>query len=104
MLFCPVHAGSPAQEILRNQQLHLALARVSPTTLYCEAASMLLIPHHRVLGPVLMEQISGAIPGALPFGQSLVLIWPHFAGLLAMTLLAFAISYIIFIKTEIRAS
>ncbi len=45
----------------------------------------------------------GAIPGSLPLGQSLLLIWPHLVGLIAATLLIFALGYYFFMRQEIRA-
>ncbi|MGI6098096.1 MAG: ABC transporter permease subunit, partial [Dethiobacteria bacterium] len=100
----PVGADATSLDMLRNQNLELALSRFSPTTLYHEAAGMLLIPQQRTLGPVMIEQLDRAIPGLLPFSQSLALVWPHFVGLLAATAAVFAISYIKFMRTEIRAA
>ncbi len=100
----PLGADASSLEIFKQQKLQTGLLRFSPTTLYYEAAGMLLIPYQRGLGPVLSEQIEGAIPGSLPLGQSLALVWPHFVGLLAITLAIFAISYIIFMRMEIRSS
>jgi len=57
----------------------------------------------RTLGPVLMEQVAGAIKGNLPFGQSLLLVWPHVTGLIAETLTCFAASYVLFMRREVRA-
>lgn len=99
----PLAADATTLEQLRHQQLQTVLLRFSPTTLYFEASGMLLAPYQRVLGPVLREQLEGAIHGALPFGQSLALIWPHFVGLFALTLAVFAVSYVIFMRREIRA-
>jgi len=100
----PLDANAGTLEILRHERLLNTLLRFSPTILYYEAATMLLIPYQRFLGPVLLEQIEGAIPGPLPLGQSLTLVWPHFVGLLAATLLIFAACYIKFMRMEIRSS
>lgn len=100
----PLGADASTLEVLRHERLQSNLLRLSPTTLYYEAAGMLLIPYQRLLGPVMLEQMEGAIPGPLPLGQSLALVWPHFVGLLAATLVIFAVSYIKFMQMEIRAS
>lgn len=86
-----------------NQQLRQYLGRLSPTTLYDEAIVAILNPGLRALGPVMIEQIEGAIPGPLPLGQSLLLVWPHLTGLVAATLLCFAASYVLFMRQEVRA-
>ena len=50
-----------------------------------------------------MDQVQGAIPSPLPLGQSLLVIWPQLTGLIAVTILCFALSYIIFMRREIRS-
>lgn len=100
----PLPAEPTALELLRHQRIEMALSRLSPTTLYYEATSTLLTPHVRALGPIVLEQLEGAIPGPLPLGQSLLLIWPHITGMIAATLICFAASYVIFMRQEIRAT
>jgi ABC-2 type transport system permease protein len=39
----------------------------------------------------------------LPLNQSLALIWPHLTGLIAATILLFALAYVLFQRQEIRA-
>ena len=99
----PIQLGAPA-EILAQAQLELALTRVSPNTLYAEAMLALLNPSTRSLGIVLPYQLEGAVLGTpLPLSQSLLLIWPHLTGLIATTLLLFAVGYVLFQRREIRA-
>jgi ABC-2 type transport system permease protein len=99
----PIRLGFP-QEMIAQAQLQLALARLSPNTLYGEAMVALLNPSVRSLGLVLPSQMQGAVLGApLPLGQSVLLIWPHLAGLAAATILLFALGYILFQRQEIRA-
>lgn len=95
-------AGDP-QAVLLHEQVRQALSRLSPATLYTEAVLTLLTPSVRTLGPVLVEQVVGALQGVLPFGQSLLLIWPHVTGLIAATLICFAGSYVLFMRREVRA-
>ncbi|MBP2019102.1 ABC-2 type transport system permease protein [Symbiobacterium terraclitae] len=83
--------------------LGLWLSRISPSYLYSEAIVTLLNPLVRTLGPVTLEQVLGALEGVLPVGQSLVLVWPQTVGLVALTAVCFAISYILFMRREIRA-
>jgi len=99
----PVNSDSPANVVLSNRRWQQNISRISPTTLYNEAIVTLLNPGVRSLGPVLVEQVEGAIPGSLSMGQSVLLVWPHLTGLLALTMICFAISYICFMRQEIRA-
>jgi len=99
----PVTQSSDAMAQLYNIRLSQAISRLSPATLYSEAAVTILSPSVRTLGPVLLEQTYGAISGFLPLGQSLLLIWPHITGLVAGTILIFGITYTLFLRQEIRA-
>ncbi len=99
----PVRVGLPI-EFLAQAQLALMLSRISPNTLYSEAILAMLNPAVRSLGFVLPVQLDGAILGApLPLDQSLALIWPHLTGLVAVTILLFALGYVLFQRQEIRA-
>lgn len=75
----------------------------SPTFLFIEAASVALMPLVRILGPVSIEKLIGMLPNPLPLNQSLLLIWPHLTSLIAVTLIIFALSYVKFMRQEIRA-
>ena len=91
----------PRMEYLQAQQI---VDRISPNTLYGEAALALLHPQTRALGPVLISQLQGALLGApLPVSQSFILIWPQFTGLIAATIVIFVIAYVAFQRQEIRA-
>ncbi|WP_407946680.1 ABC transporter permease [Paenibacillus tarimensis] len=90
-------------QILSYQQTLLFINRLSPAELFTEATTTLLVPEVRSLGPLTMEQVIGAIPSPLPLGQSLLLIWPHLTGLIAAASLAFALTYALFMRQEIRS-
>lgn len=80
------------------------LARLSPNTLFAEALLGLLHPSTRALGPIFMDQLQGALLGnPLPFGQSLLLVWPQITGLIAGVIVLFVIAYIVFQRQEVRA-
>ncbi len=99
----PIRFGLP-EEYLAQIQAALALSRLSPNILYGEITVALLRPEVRALGPLLAFQLQGAILGSpLPLSQSLLLIWPHLTGLVASTILLFALSYVLFQRQEIRA-
>ena len=90
-------------KILLYQKLKFYLVQIMPNELFDQITSAILVPSLRSLGPLTMEQMQGAIPSTLSIGQSLLLVWPQVTGLLALTLLCFLFSYIIFMKREIRS-
>ena len=89
--------------MMDNYNLQLGLNRISPYYLFGEAAATILNPNVRSIGVITNSQLSGAIAGYLPFGQSLLLVWPHLVCMVALTAVCFALSYIGFMRQEIRA-
>lgn len=89
---------------LDNYTLELNLNRISPYYLYSEVVSTVMNPAVRSINVVTVSQLEGAISGYLSFGQSLLLIWPHLVGMLALMLAAFVCSYVGFMRQEIRSS
>ncbi len=79
------------------------LNRLSPYYLYSEAVSTIMNPSVRSNNIILPQQLSGAITGYLSLGQSILLVWPHLTGLLALTAALFAGSYISFMRKEVRS-
>jgi ABC-2 type transport system permease protein len=94
---------APVEYLVRFDEFKLNLLRINPGQLFSEATTTLLMPSVRSLGPLTMEQMIGTIPGPLPLGQSLLLVWPQVTGLVAATILCFALSYISFMRREIRS-
>jgi ABC-2 type transport system permease protein len=93
-----------AVQVLQHDEVQRAVGRISPTRLYAEAAGVVMNPSRNMLGDlVLSSQVRGMIPSPLPLGQSLLLVWPQVSGLVALTCLCFAASYIRFMRQEIRA-
>lgn len=91
------------QEYLSYNELILNLLRLSPSQLYMDSTTTLLMPSVRSLGPIAMEQMIGAIPAPLSFRDSFLMVWPQVSGLLAATMICFAWSYYIFMRREIRS-
>lgn len=99
----PINSTATVDTQMSNYSLSQGISRISPTTLYSESSKMILDPNQRVIGLVMQSQVDKAIVGPLPLVQSLLIVWPHLTGLLALTMIVFAISYICFMKQEIRA-
>jgi ABC-2 type transport system permease protein len=92
------------EQLLSQAKVIQTLSRLSPNTLYGEATLGLLLPATRSLGFVLPTQMQGAILGApLPLTESIILTWPHLTGLIAVTVVLFALAYVLFQRQEIRA-
>jgi ABC-2 type transport system permease protein len=63
-----------------------------------------LNPTTHALGPVLSSDMEGALTGSpLPLGQSVLLVWPRLACLIAAMVLLFTITYVAFQRREVRA-
>jgi ABC-2 type transport system permease protein len=110
-IFQPIEYGVTQQQaldaILAQDRLAQALGRFSPNTLYAEVTVAVLRPEVRAFGlmaMVLQQLTPGAIIGTpLPLPQSLLLVWPQLTGLIAATILLFALGYVLFQREEIRA-
>jgi len=90
-------------QVMGYNELILDIMRLAPGQLYNDAATTIIMPSIRSLGPMSMEQLSGAIPSPLPFRESLVIVWPQLSGLLAGSISCFALAYYLFMRREIRS-
>ena len=95
--------------LIQNAELQQMLLRFSPNILFGEAATALLHPvlletRMGIVGALASGQADFMLPNPLNLGQSLILIWPHLTSLVALGSICFAISYITFMRQEIRAS
>lgn len=101
----PVTQNSTQEAIIHNAELQQTLLRFSPNYLFLETASVLLQPPLiGSLGIITSEQVTFMIANPLSLGQSILLVWPHLTSLISLSVICFAISYILFMKQEIRAT
>jgi ABC-2 type transport system permease protein len=101
--FIPNSNALSQSDALRYNEVILSLLRLAPSQLYTDATTTLLMPSIRSLGPLTMEQMAGAIPSPLPFQESLMIVWPQVSGLVAATVVCFAMSYYLFMRREVRS-
>ena len=94
---------STAEELTRQADIASLISRISPSTLFGESVHILLNPTARLLGIALPEQTQGILLTPLALGQSLLLILPQVTTLFALVAVCFGISYIKFMRSEIRA-
>lgn len=99
----PVPAVTTAEVLAKNEAIKRAIMRISPATLFEEIAIAVLNPSVRGFGFINPAQVSGLIPTPLALSQSLMVVWPEFVGLAILMLVCFAVSYVVFIKQEIRS-
>jgi len=99
----PVAEGSQAA-LIQNAEMQQMWLRVSPSILFQEAYTVLLLPVWKGLGIITMSQAAYMVPNPVSLGQSLLLIWPHLVSLVCLSVICFAISYVLFMRQEIRAT
>jgi ABC-2 type transport system permease protein len=105
-IFAPGGADASFQQQLNNLVVEQNLARLTPGQLYSEISQALLDPRVQtvdITGRVQQQLTGASVPTVLPFDQSLLIIWPHIVGLIAMTVVCFAAAYVIFMRQEVRA-
>ena len=85
------------------EQISSLLLQFSPNWLFALASGVLMQPQ---LGAGIVLEIVGSTikPNPLSLGQSMLLVWPHLTLLISVTLICFAISYVVFMRQEIRAT
>jgi len=99
----PVPAVTTPEVIAKNEAIRRAIMRISPATLFEQIATAVLNPSVRIFGFINPAEISGLIPSPLSLSQSLIIVWPEFVELVALMLLCFVVSYVVFMKQEIRS-
>lgn len=97
-----------SDEAWRKADLVKAFVLVSPMELYSDATATVIDPMRKStrstipMGP--LEAISmSRFSGPLPLSQSLLVVMPYIITLIAITAVCFAISYIVFMRQEIRS-
>ncbi|MEE9611635.1 MAG: ABC transporter permease subunit [Desulfatiglandales bacterium] len=101
--------GESRQDMfVKNARVKEAVSLISPMVLYSNAAGIIVDPMRKtasalvLMGP--MEQLSASrFQNPLPLGQSVFVVYPHLVALLAITLICFAISYLVFMLQEVRS-
>lgn len=103
----PVEHDNPEQ-IVRNQRVADVISIVSPVNLYSDATSKIVDPSRKptkslvLVGP--MEMISmSRFDNPLPLAQSILVVAPYLTTLLALTAICFGVSYVVFMRQEVRS-
>lgn len=84
-----------------------SVSSISPSTMYLSSIPIILDPSARTLMPYVTpsqsNQLQSAVAGPLPLDQSLLLVWPYLVVMVAIVIVCFIISYVLFMRQEIRA-
>ena len=89
--------------IAKTIETAIMLQRFSPHTLFGEATTVLLLPIWRGAGLLTAgEELAYMLLNPLSLGQSMLIVWPHITGLVGLTAICFAVSYVLFMRQEIR--
>lgn len=101
----PVPDQFTVEEQVRNLTLEQRLGRVSPSRLYEEVTYVLLTPEANAgpYGFLLPRQVDRVVFSTLSLAQSLLLVWPQVVAMVALTVICFAVAYVLFMHQEIRA-
>ena len=92
----------PLYAYLQYLEIREALSRISPFTLYAEAASALLNPEIRSLSIFYYYAENLPTPQPLSLDLSIALAWPSFSALIAAFTVILTLSIITFMRAEIR--
>jgi ABC-2 type transport system permease protein len=104
-VLAPLGNGTSAEQ-LANLTMRQFLTRLSPGQLFTEATQALLDPSIRTYdigGLVQIGTDDRALPSLLSLDQSLLVAWPQFVALIALTAGMFALAYVAFMRQEVRA-
>ncbi len=93
---------------IRNVQTLITISRISPIQLFNESMVMILAPGARTITQLLQLMTGNAgnfaLNTPLSLGQSLLSVWPQIIITIVLTAICFAISYIRFMREEIRST
>jgi ABC-2 type transport system permease protein len=105
-LLDPSGGQAGAEASLDRARLEQILGFINPGTAYAQATLALLNPgvtSVSVPGLAQAIQLSQQIPTQLSLQQSLLIVWPQVVAMLAAMVVCFALSYIAFLRQEVRA-
>ncbi len=105
----PVENAQDVDQAMRHAYVARAASVASPVVLYSEATSTILDPFRKTTKSlVLMGQLErlsmSRFENPLPLDQSILVVAPYLISLIAITFLCFGVSYLSFMRQEIRSA
>jgi len=107
-LLAPVENQQDMKAVTEHNQVERAASLASPAVLYTEATSTILDPYQRTTRKLFLvgylEKLSlQRFENPLPLDQSALVVLPHLVTILSLTVVCFGISYLAFMRQEIRS-
>lgn len=100
----PLGTDATLEMVAKNESIRNMILRVSPLILFQECTTAILNPSVRFFGISTAMRGLEVIPSPLSIGQSILVVWPQFVILIALILICFAVSYVVFMRQEIRST
>ncbi len=100
----PLGNNASLELIAKNEGIRNMILRVSPLILFQECTTAILNPSIRFFGVTTALKNLEVMPSPLSIGQSIMVVWPQFVILIALILVCFAVSYVVFMRQEIRST
>jgi ABC-2 type transport system permease protein len=103
-----VNDPNDPEQVVANKRVSDAASLASPVVLYSQSTSAILDPYRRSRSNMVlvepMERLSmERFQNPLPLDQSILVVGPYLALLAGLTLVCFAVSYLVFLRQEIRS-
>jgi ABC-2 type transport system permease protein len=100
----PIKTGTELATQIQALSMQETILRFSPSYLFQQAYIVLLVPQWKGMGAITYGDLMYMLPNPLSLGQCLVAIWPHIVVIVGLSAICFGLSYVIFMKQEIRAT
>ncbi|MBW1721964.1 MAG: ABC transporter permease [Deltaproteobacteria bacterium] len=101
--------GVRRETLIKHYRIKERIGLLSPMAIYSQASATIIDPTLNTtsiqsllrMGPI-EKILAERFQRPLSLGQSLLVVFPHLVALVALSLICFAISYLVFMKQEIR--
>jgi len=104
----PDASDDSTASIVQRAKIVKAFVLISPMELYTDSTATIIDPmrksSHSVVAVGPLENLSmSRFSGPLPLAQSILVVAPYMISLVAITIICFGISYMVFMRQEIRS-
>jgi ABC-2 type transport system permease protein len=107
-IFNSMDPYSTTEASIQQIQTYTNISRISPIQLFQESMAMVLAPESRTVSQlstlVSSDSINFALDTPLSISQSLSSAWPQVMATILLSIICFAVSYIKFMREEIRST
>jgi ABC-2 type transport system permease protein len=100
----PITPGTDVATQIQAAGTQHTILRISPSYLFQESYIVLLVPQWKGMGAITYGDLMFMLPNPLGLGQCLLAIWPHIVIMVSLSAICFGLSYVVFMKQEIRGT